>query len=220
MKLPIYLELGSKRVFASAADWPGWSRGGKDEASALQSLLDYAPRYATAIRSARLGFAPPGTLADFKVLERLKGDTTTDFGSPGAVPAADAQPVDQDELRRLQDLLRACWRTFDETVNSARGRSLRTGPRGGGRDLEKIFNHVLEAQHAYVTKLGWKWPSVEALDNEELRQQALAALAASAHGELPTRGPRGGLYWPARYFVRRAAWHILDHAWEIEDRIS
>ena len=21
-----------------------------------------------------------------------------------------------------------------------------------------------------------------------------------------------------RYFVRRAAWHVLDHAWELEDR--
>jgi hypothetical protein len=25
--------------------------------------------------------------------------------------------------------------------------------------------------------------------------------------------------WPPRYVVRRAAWHVLDHAWEIEDRI-
>jgi len=25
--------------------------------------------------------------------------------------------------------------------------------------------------------------------------------------------------WPARYYVRRAAWHVLDHAWEIEDRL-
>jgi len=25
--------------------------------------------------------------------------------------------------------------------------------------------------------------------------------------------------WPARYYVRRAAWHVLDHAWEIVDRL-
>jgi hypothetical protein len=24
--------------------------------------------------------------------------------------------------------------------------------------------------------------------------------------------------WSPRYFVRRSAWHALDHAWEIEDR--
>jgi hypothetical protein len=38
-------------------------------------------------------------------------------------------------------------------------------------------------------------------------------------GELAERGPRGGIRWPARYYVRRAAWHVLDHAWEIEDRL-
>ena len=26
--------------------------------------------------------------------------------------------------------------------------------------------------------------------------------------------------WSPRYAVRRAAWHVLDHAWEIEDRAS
>ncbi len=25
--------------------------------------------------------------------------------------------------------------------------------------------------------------------------------------------------WTARSFVRRVAWHTLDHTWEIEDRI-
>ena len=24
--------------------------------------------------------------------------------------------------------------------------------------------------------------------------------------------------WPLRYAVRRLAWHVLDHAWEIEDK--
>ena len=42
--------------------------------------------------------------------------------------------------------------------------------------------------------------------------------AASAHGEVASHGPRGGVRWSARYFVRRAAWHALDHVWEIEDR--
>jgi lambda repressor-like predicted transcriptional regulator len=24
--------------------------------------------------------------------------------------------------------------------------------------------------------------------------------------------------WPPRYAVRRGVWHVLDHAWEIEDK--
>ncbi len=44
--VPVYLELGSKRVFAAAVDWPGWCRSGKDERQALDALLAAAPRYA------------------------------------------------------------------------------------------------------------------------------------------------------------------------------
>ena len=65
-------------------------------------------------------------------------------------------------------------------------------------------------------------PSEEEDLDEELdrtRQAVLDALAAAAHGEVPARGPRGGVIWTPRYFVRRVAWHVLDHAWEIEDRV-
>ena len=214
-QIAVYMEAGSKRTFASARDWPGWSRSGKDEGLALQALLEYAPRYAAAVRSARVGFSPPADVTAFEVLERLKGDMTTDFGTPGRVPALDAHPVDDEELRRLQAILNACWRAFDRTAESARGKALRTGPRGGGRVLEKIISHVREAQSAYVSRLGWK-----AGTSDERWQDAPAALLAAAHGKLPARGPRGALYWPPRYFVRRAAWHLLDHAWEIEDRLG
>jgi hypothetical protein len=43
-------------------------------------------------------------------------------------------------------------------------------------------------------------------------------LSAVACGEPVRTGPRGGVRWTARYYVRRSAWHVLDHAWEIEDR--
>jgi hypothetical protein len=32
------------------------------------------------------------------------------------------------------------------------------------------------------------------------------------------RRGEAGTAWPARYVLRRMAWHVLDHAWEIEDR--
>ena len=31
--------------------------------------------------------------------------------------------------------------------------------------------------------------------------------------------PKGDGKWPIPYAVRRTAWHALDHAWEMEDRI-
>lgn len=52
------------------------------------------------------------------------------------------------------------------------------------------------------------------------RQTVLDALESAVKNGLPEKGPRGGKIWPARYFVRRVGWHVLDHAWEIEDRLA
>ncbi|HJQ14841.1 MAG TPA: hypothetical protein VJ830_08850, partial [Anaerolineales bacterium] len=88
-KVKVYLEIGQKRTFAGALDWPGWCRSGRDEESALQALFDYGPRYARALRYARLGFQSPDDVSYFVVVERLKGNATTDFGAPGTPPSAD-----------------------------------------------------------------------------------------------------------------------------------
>ncbi len=218
----VYLEVGAKRTFAAAVDWPGWTRGGRDEMAALQALADYGGRYARVIAPARLGFAaPPGT-ADFTVVERLKGNATTDFGAPGASPASDQDPLDTEGVRRAQAILRACWRAFDKAARAATGKPLATGPRGGGRELEKIIRHAVESEAAYLSGLGspFRFDAHADLESEQrlLRAAVLTDLAAAARGEFPARGPRGGLRWTPRRFVRRVAWHILDHAWEIEDR--
>ena len=112
-KIDVYLEVGQKRTFAGALDWPGWCRSGRDEASALQALLDYGPRYGRVLRSARLGFQAPKDVSTFVVVERLKGNTTTDFGAPDRCPSSDSKPINSAELQRFQRLLKACWRTFD-----------------------------------------------------------------------------------------------------------
>lgn len=217
-KLDVYLEVGSRRTFAAALDWPGWCRMGRDEASALQSLFDYGPRYARILRRARLGFRPPEEVSAFAVVERLKGNATTDFGAPDMAPAQDAQPVDEAELRRLQAVLKACWRAFDAAAAAARGKTLRTGPRGGGRALDGIVQHVLGAEEGYLSQLGGKVAQADPAGS--IRQAILKTLAASARGKIPEYGPRGGKRWLPRYFARREAWHVLDHAWEIEDRLE
>ena len=221
-KFKVYLEIGKKRTVAGAIDWPGWCRIGRDEASALQALLECAPRYARVVGAASLGFRPPVDARAITVVERLKGNMTTDFGAPAIAPAADARPVTPIELERLKQVLNACWQTFDTAVQAAADKELAKGPRGGGRDLDKIVAHVVGADEAYVGQLGLKikWAADDARGREQSQtwQAITSALSASARGELPIRGPRGGLRWTPRYYSRRAAWHILDHAWEIEDR--
>ena len=221
--IKVFVETGKKRIFAGAVDWPGWCRSGRDEKTALQALIDYGPRYAQVLHGRGIAFQAPPDASDLVVTERHEGNATTDFGAPAITLDADRAPIDRMAFERLQPLLLACWQAFDSAVQRATGRELRKGPRGGGRELEKIIAHVLEADQGYLARLAWKHKRERGKNPvEELgrtRQAILNALEVAVKGELPERGPRGGVIWPARYFVRRVAWHVLDHAWEIDDRI-
>jgi len=223
-KMDVYLEIGKRKTFAGLIEWPGWCRSGRNEQSALQALCDYGPRYVSVLNSTQLGFHMLENLLDFKVIETLEGNATSDFGAPGKIPNADSKPIDDSELQRFQELLRACWKAFDRTVQAAEGQELHKGPRGGGRDLEKLISHVMDADLAYLQKIDWNFNKGDETDpTKEIlltRQAILGALISATRGDLPTHGPRGGLLWPPRYFIRRVAWHVLDHTWEIEDRMD
>ena len=212
----LFLEVGTTRVFAGALDWPGWCRGGRDEEAAIENLLAYQDRYAAVVDRGGVPFI--GNAPEFAVGERLKGGSGTDFGVPGVAAAADARPLDAAELERQSLLLRACWEAFDQVVAVARATQveLRKGPRGGGRDLDKIEAHVLEAEVVYLSQLGSRSPRPPT--PADVRETALAALAAGARGDPVATPSKAQRPWSPRYFVRRAAWHVLDHAWEIEDR--
>ena len=208
----VFIERGAKRVFADAIEWPGWCRSGRTEEAALEALLAYGPRYAKALGRRRLGFVAPADVVDLRVVERRTGNATTDFGAPAIAPQADERPIDAKEAKRLAVILEACWAALDRAAAAGDGHVLRTGPRGGGRQLAKIVAHVADAEGAYRSKLG-------ALPAEgDARAATLAAFASRARGEPPERIPRSGVLWSPRYFIRRAAWHVLDHAWEVEDR--
>jgi hypothetical protein len=216
----VVVEVGTKRTFASAVDWPGWARSGRDEPAALEALVAYAPRYAAVVARARLGFVSPADVGSLQVVERVHGNTTTDFGAPGVPAKADATAVDAAELARLRTLLTAGWRALDAGVAEARGTTLRAGPRGGGRSLAGIVDHVRDAEAGYLSGLGWpfKRGATGRALLEQTRSAVLEGLAASVDGKIAAKGPRGGVRWKPRFFVRRLLWHALDHLWEIEDR--
>ena len=210
----VYLESGSKRVFACATEWPGWCRAGKDEATALAALGAYAPRYAPVAKKARVAF-DGGSVGAFRVVERLAGSATTDFGAPDAKAKRDTRPLAAPEAKRLAALVNAAWALFDGVIAQAPA-ELRKGPRGGGRDRDPIAEHVLNAEGAYARKLGLRL-SVPARRD----RRAIAEFRAAISGAIsrPSAGKavveKG---WPQRYAARRIAWHTLDHAWEIQDR--
>ncbi|HYJ60935.1 MAG TPA: hypothetical protein VE032_05650 [Actinomycetota bacterium] len=211
--IAVALEVGRKRTFATALEWPGWCRPGRDEDAALEALAVYRPRYAAILRAAHRRVPGAG---DLEVLERLPGSATTDFGAPGAPPAADAAPVTSRDLARLTAILEACWDAFDAAVTTAHGRTLRTGPRGGGRTLDGIVEHVTGGERSYLGALGGS--ARDPSTHGEVRRAFIAALGQRARGKLPDVGPRGGARWSPRFVTRYTAWHTTDHLWEIEDR--
>jgi hypothetical protein len=205
----VYLEIGSKRVFASAADWPGWCRAGKNDQAALEALAAYAPRYALVPGIAKIAF-PAKASDSFDVVERLPGNATTEFGAPGAIARAESGRLTAKETDRMCALLEACWIALDRVVAKA-PESLRKGPRGGGRDRDKMFEHVLGAEAAYAHRLGLKLPQPDFRDVRAIHAFRKAFLEG-------VRAPGKEAKWPAPYGVRRTAWHALDHMWEIQDR--
>ena len=194
----VYLECGQKWTFACALDWPGWCRRGKgDEAAAVEELLAYADRYAAAI-------ATPLPDEHVTIVGRVAGNATTDFGAPAIPTEWDLEALDDAELDRQLHLLTQIWNSFDGVVALAPA-ELRKGPRGGGRDRDDVRRHVMEAERSYAPKAGARVPP--RTEWEQQRAMIVDAFRRREDGQ-----------WPARYVLRRMAWHVLDHAWEIEDR--
>jgi len=205
----VLLETTPKKTFASALDWPGLARSGRDETSALEALASALPRYAPV---AALAGEPFDAAATLDVVERLPGDAATAFGVPAVVAGADRLPTDAAAGQRIAALVDAAWRTLDD-VAAVAPEELRKGPRGGGRDRTKVVGHVRQSEGAYAQVMGRKHRPVDTDAVAAMHADLLAVLREPSDGS-----PLAGKRWPVRYAARRIAWHALDHAWEIEDR--
>ena len=218
-RIAVCLEVTLKNTFASALDWPGWCRAGRDDGAALEALANYAERYAPVAEQAGVSFPSAVTL---DVVERVPGGPTTAFAAPECrrpfpqiTAEAERAEVTVAAARRLVGLLTATWARFDE-VAAASPAELRKGPRGGGRDRDKLIEHVIVADTAYARKLGvkLKQPAIDDIAAiQELRKAVAAVIGAPSDGSPLV--PNG---WTTRYAARRIAWHILEHAWEMQDR--
>lgn len=215
----VILEVGAKRVFASAVDWPGWCRSARDEELALEALTAYRSRYAVVARRAGVPFRPGRA---YDVVDRVPGNGTTDFGAPGVESGRDLEPLTAAAARRQVALLRAAWEELDR-VGAEAPETLRKGPRGGGRDRDAVVAHVLGSERSYARLVGVRHPEPalgDAAAIETIRADLSAALTTPSPGDhaAVVRAPAVGRRWPPRYALRRITWHVLDHVWEIEDR--
>ena len=215
-ELQVTLELGpkGKQVAAVAPDWPGLERGAKTEEAAIARVQTYLPRYAPVAKLAGMdaAFAAIGTV---DVVERYPGTGSTDFwGISFAFSDIDQQAMSGETLERDLTLLRACWAFFD-AVRSRVSAEMQKGPRGGGRDRDRIVQHTLAAEQDWAAKLGVRAPEGALLTDESLNAYRDAYITAirtfHAQGKLART-------WPLRYLIRHTAFHTLDHAWEMEDK--
>jgi hypothetical protein len=215
-ELRVMLEIGpkGKRVVAVAPDWPGLERGARTEAAAIERLRSYLPRYAKVAELAGME-AEFAAITAVDVVERYPGTGSTDFwGVSFAFSGSDRQAMSGDELERELTLMRACWACFDE-VRSRVSAELQKGPRGGGRDRDRIVRHVVGTELDWAKKLGAPTPHGAPPTDAGLtahRDAYCEAIRAfHAQGKMART-------WPLRYLIRHTAYHTLDHAWEMEDR--
>lgn len=214
-RLPVGEERGTKKAFAWVIDWPGWCRAGKDPILAREALVAIAPRYGEVADLAGLTPPSPAVAGALDIIESMPGDASTDFGVPHAITDLDRRPTDAAEAARIASLVAAAWTYLDDVVATAPA-ELRKGPRGGGRDRDKMLGHVIESDHAYAREIGVRLPAGSLEDRtavEAERAAVLAVLRQASDGS-----PPAGRTWPLRYAARRIAWHTLDHAWEMQDR--
>jgi hypothetical protein len=216
--LRLILEIGKKRkVVAGATDWPGLDRWGTSEDDAVLKLSSYLRRYTDVAERAGLK-REFGRAREIEVVERVPGSSSTDFWGIAHVPSQiERELLPPTELVRRLDLLQACWAYFDD-VSSRVSPELLPGSRGGGRSRDAIVHHVYSTEpDQFSRKIEVRTPIDVVFTADGLaahRQQYLDAIRAyNAEG-------KSARTWPIQFLVRRTAHHVIDHAWELEDRDS
>ena len=216
--LRLILEVGKKerRVVAGATDWPGLDRWGRTDEDAIATLTSDLPRYADVAQRAGLGdeFARQ---RDSEVVERVTGSGSADYWGIAHVPSELERAVlTPSALERRLALLKACWSVFDD-VAARVSADLRPGPRGGGWTRDEIIRHVhVNESGQFTRKVEVRTPREVILtpDGRAAHREATldAIRAYNADGRIAGRS------WPIQFLVRRIAHHLMDHAWEMEDR--
>jgi hypothetical protein len=206
-----------KKVAAVAPDWPGLQRGAKTEEAAIELLVAYVPRYAPVAKLAGMAAAFPKTaVAD--VVERYTGPGSTDYWAISfGYSSIDQGAMSGKDLERELTLLRACWSFFDE-VRSRVSAELQKGPRGGGRDRDRIVRHIFANEQQWVAGLGVLTPDEAMLTAEGMNAHRDAYCQGIRDYHAQGRRPGKMGKWPLRYMIRHTAFHTLDHAWEMEDK--
>ena len=218
MPVRVVVERGpkEKKAVAFALDWPGWSRGAKTPELAVETLEAYRERYRPIADAAGTGakFKREGRL---EIIEDHVGTGSTDFWGISFAPSSTEQdPMNAKELDRKIVVLQTCWAYFDGVAKRVSA-EMQKGPRGGGRDRDRIIRHTIRTEsEEFAKRLGLLIPEEAALTQKGLRSHRknyVDAMRAYNAGE----GKRMKS-WTLPFLIRHSAFHVMDHAWEMEDK--
>jgi hypothetical protein len=215
----VMLEIGpkGKRAVAVAPDWPGLERGAKTGEDAIERLRSHIPRYSQVAKLAELD-TEFDTIKKLKVVEQYPGTGSTDFwGISFAFSSIDQQSMSGDELERELTLMQACWTFFDD-VRRRVSAEMQKGPRGGGRDRDRIVRHVFANEQDWAKGLGVHTPDDAMLTRKGLKAHRDAYCRAIRDHHSQGKAAGKVAKWPLRYLIRHTAFHTMDHAWEMEDK--
>lgn len=218
MPIRTVLERGpkGKKAAAFAVDWPGWSRGSTNTEEVVELLDSYRERYRPIAVAAGMT-AEFDTGGRLKIVEDRVGPGSTDFWGISFAPSSlEQEPMNDAELERKIALLQACWAYFD-TVAARVSAEMRKGPRGGGRDRDQIVSHVVRVESEdFAKRLGLPVSEGMAQTPTGLRKHREAYVAG-----MRTYNAGSGKRmrsWNLPFLIRHSAFHVMDHAWEMEDK--
>ncbi|MGN6302292.1 MAG: hypothetical protein ACTHN8_14520 [Angustibacter sp.] len=205
-----------KKSVAFAVDWPGWSRGAKTADQAVETFAAYRERYRPIAQAAGLGDELDAAGEVELTLDEV-GTPSTDFWGISFAPSAlETEPMDDAELERKIALLQACWDHFD-AVGARVSPEMAKGPRGGGRERDEIIGHVLRVESLdFAKRLGLR------VDEGAVSTPAALREYREAYVDLMRTYNAGEgkrmRSWNLPFLIRHTAFHVMDHAWEMEDK--
>ena len=126
-----------------------------------------------------------------EIAEDSVGTPGTDFWGISYAPSSSEQdPMGEAEFERAITLLRASWAFFDG-VAARVSPVMRKGPRGGGRDRDRIISHAIRIESEdFATRVGLRIPEGAALTPDGLRQHRETYIVAMrAYNARGSSGP-------------------------------
>jgi hypothetical protein len=158
-----------------------------------------------------------GAAGELAVVERIDGIGMTDYyGLSGRAAGPEQEQMTEPECERKIALLRASWTYFDDVAASV-SPELRKGPRSGDANgTRSSTTSTASRSRRMGRRVGVRSSPDAWLDPDELRAHRDAVCGGIR--ETNARGAAAGSWWTVQFLIRRCAWHMLDHAWEMEDR--